>query len=80
MDAPNSSIINLDEPLCQSLVHGQLASLGIFVLFRRGIERCHMGLDRAPKGHESKAQGLPWVCCFIAVRPVRAPESDRVGQ
>jgi hypothetical protein len=35
---------------------------------------------RAPKGHESLAPGLPWVCCFMAVRPVGAPKSGPAGQ
>ncbi len=32
----------------------------------------------APKGLESIAQGLPWVCCFFAVRPVGALEVQRL--
>ena len=38
--------------------------------------RCRVPF-RAPTGHESIAQGLPWVGCFIAARPEGAPESDR---
>jgi hypothetical protein len=49
------------------------------------IRRCN---NRAPKGHESIAQGwspgftpgLPWVYSFIAARPVRAPESENPGK
>ncbi len=32
----------------------------------------------APKGHESIAQGLPWVSCFMAIRPEGAAESRAV--
>jgi hypothetical protein len=40
----------------------------------------HQPVIRAPKGHESTAQGLPWVCCFIAARPEGAPESKLTEQ
>ena len=33
----------------------------------------------APKGQGSLAQGLPWVFCFIASRPVRALECRKPG-
>jgi hypothetical protein len=36
---------------------------------------------RALKGHESLAQGLPRVCCFIAARPHKAlPSSALLGK